>query len=342
MKKLIDGLVKQLEREEGSVLVVIVQNEGSAPRTVGAAMLVGKDGYITGTIGGGMLEYRATQQAREDLAAKRSALRQYRLTKDEVAGLGMVCGGDVDVLFKVILPTKENCEIAEQIQSCLNRYENGWMVLSVQGEAFGFVNGAGEARGIAEEDLPVWEKEDSSPSYVAENSRGEAYYIYNLENTSKVYVFGGGHLAQELVPLISHLGFRCIVTDDREEFSSRELFPDAEELYTRDYDRLDGKYDIHEQDYIIAITRGHMGDLEVEKFALRTPACYIGVVGSRKKIAAVNAKLKEAGFSEQDIARIVNPIGLPIHSETPAEIAVSIAAQLIEKRAEFRDRKSGV
>ena len=74
----------------------------------------------------------------------------------------------------------------------------------------------------------------------------------------------------------------------------------------------------------------------MEKFALRTPAYYIGVVGSKKKIAAVNAKLREAGFTEEDLARVVNPIGLPIQSETPAEIAVSIAAQLIERRANYR------
>ena len=76
--------------------------------------------------------------------------------------------------------------------------------------------------------------------------------------------------------------------------------------------------------------------MEIQKFALRTPAHYIGVVGSKGKIAAVNAKLREDGFSEEDLARIVTPIGLKIHSDTPAEIAISIAAQLIERRALYR------
>lgn len=88
--------------------------------------------------------------------------------------------------------------------------------------------------------------------------------------------------------------------------------------------------------YIIAMTRGHLGDLDVQKFAMRTPAYYIGVVGSKSKIKAVNEKLRNAGFSDEDIARITTPIGIKIHSETPAEIAVSIAAQLIEKRAEYK------
>ncbi len=338
MKKIIDIMLKRLERNEGCVLVTIVQNKGSAPRNAGAAMLVGKDGYITGTIGGGMLEFKATSQAQEDLLTGQSTLRQYRLTKEEVAGLGMVCGGDVDVLFKVVSPTEKNRQVMEQIQKCMNHYEEGYLVLSLRGEKFGFIDGEGNVWGFSDGEVPVIDKKESKRSYLAENNNEEALYIYNLENASKVYIFGGGHLAQELVPLISHLGFRCVVTDDREEFSNRKRFPEAEEVYVCDFDKLEGKYDIHEQDYVIAMTRGHMGDLEVQKFAMKTSAYYIGVVGSKSKIAAVNEKLREAGFSDEDIARITTPIGIKMQSETPAEIAISIAAQLIEKRAEYKRR----
>lgn len=340
MRKLMDALVDRLEQGKKSVLVTIVQTTGSAPRTVGAAMLVGEEGYILGTIGGGMLEFKATQQAVEDLKAEKSTMRAYRLTRDEVAGLGMVCGGDVDVLFKVILPGEEKLETAVQILECMQQYRKGWLVQSLSGEDFGFVNDAGIAWGIAEEKLPSLKTVGSERAFVAENDAGERFYLCDLENTSRVFVFGGGHLAQELVPLLSHLGFRCIVTDDREEFSTKELFPTAEEVHTRDFNCLAGQYDIHEQDYIVAVTRGHMGDLAVEKFALRTPAYYIGVVGSKRKIEAVNAKLREAGFTEEDLARVVNPIGLSIQSETPAEIAVSIAAQLIERRANYKKNVS--
>ena len=178
-----------------------------------------------------------------------------------------------------------------------------------------------------------------SETEVKVNAAGTGCYAKNLGNTSKVYIFGGGHLAQELVPVISHLGFRCIVTDDRPEFSTRELFPQAEAVYTHNFDDLEGKFEIHEGDYIIAMTRGHMGDMDVEKFALRTPAYYIGVVGSKKKIAAVNAALKADGFTDEDLSRIITPIGLDICSDTPAEIAISIAAQMIERRALYRRMK---
>lgn len=330
MKKIVDILVKRMEAGKGSVLVTIVQNQGSAPRSTGAAMLVGEEGYICGTIGGGMLEFRATAQAQEDLKLERGTLRQYRLTKEEVAGLGMVCGGDVDVLFTVLMPDEVNQAAVLAIQNCMNRYEKGWILLPLSGDAIAFLN-EHEKHRCPTDDSPI--EEAFQDRTLIKDASGREIYVQRLENTSRLYVFGGGHLAQELVPMAAHLGFRCVVTDDRKEFSTKELFPDAEEVHTYEFDQLDDKFDIHENDYIIAMTRGHMGDLDVQKFALKNPAYYIGVVGSKSKIAAVNEKLREAGYTDEDISRITTPIGIKIHSETPAEIAISIAAQLIEQRA---------
>jgi xanthine dehydrogenase accessory factor len=133
---------------------------------------------------------------------------------------------------------------------------------------------------------------------------------------------------------LAHLGFTVVVIDDREEFADKSIFPDAEDVILSEFDDLDGKLEVHENDYIAIMTRGHIGDRESEKFALGTPASYIGVVGSRTKTAFVNAKLVEEGISLEEIKkRVTTPIGLDIGSETPAEIAVSIAAQLISVRA---------
>ena len=315
MKKIINILEKRIDQHKNSMLVTVVSRSGSAPGREGAVMLVGEDGYITGTIGGGMMEYKCIALAQDDLKVCQGKLRQYRLTKDEAAGLGMVCGGDVDVLFTIVHANDKNRQTVQEVQACLNHYKKGWLIFNLDGSDVSF-----------------------SEEWTAGMAHQMPCYAKNLGNTSKVYIFGGGHLAQELVPVISHLGFRCVVTDDRPEFSTNELFPQAEEVYTCDFDKIQDKFEIHEEDYIIAMTRGHMGDMEIQKFALKTPAHYIGVVGSKGKIAAVNAKLREAGFTDEDLARIVTPIGLKIHSDTPAEIAISIAAQLIERRALYRKK----
>ena len=330
MDKEIAVIKKREEQGLSSMLVTIVADSGSAPRGSGASMIVGETGLVAGTIGGGMLEFQAIKEAQQLLTQRSGALKTYGLTKDAVAKLGMVCGGKVEVLFTYLAAGEANSQTLARLEAVLAARQAGWLLLPLSGLKLGFVDGSG----IYGLELPLGKTEITAvkTQEILETNLGPCY-VRKLENRSRVFVFGGGHLAQEVVPLLAHIGFRCIVTDDRPEFSTPSLFPAAEAVYTRDFKTLSGHYDVHPEDYIIAVTRGHVGDFDVQVFALRTPAGYIGVVGSRSKIAAVNAKLFQEGFTKADIARVTAPIGLDIGSETPAEIAVSIAAQLIEKRA---------
>lgn len=332
MRKMFEILTERSQKNQATMLVTVVADVGSAPRGAGASMIVGEEGRILGTIGGGMLEYRSTQEAQKDLAEGKGQLRQYRLTKQEVAGLGMVCGGNVDVLFTYIAPTDKNRAALTTARDHLKDHRTGWLLLPLDGSGLGFYSDEKGLVGLDVETAPGRTELIDHTTSIIETPSGK-YYTQKLMNTSRVYIFGGGHLAQELVPLLDHLGFRCVVTDDRPEFSTKKLFPNAEEVHTYNYSELDGKFDVQPQDYIVIVTRGHVGDYECEKFALKTPAYYIGAVGSRAKIAEVNRKLRADGFTDEDIGRITTPIGIDIKSETPAEIAVSIAAQLIECRA---------
>lgn len=149
----------------------------------------------------------------------------------------------------------------------------------------------------------------------------------------RVYIFGGGHVAQALVPALAAVDFRCVVLEDRPEFCRPALFPGAEETRLIDYARVSDFMDLTPEDWAVIMTRGHQDDLLVQAQVMRTPVRYIGVIGSKQKTANLTAKLLGMGFTDQDFRRVCAPIGLPIRSETPAEIAVSIAAQLILDRA---------
>lgn len=307
MNKILQTLKARNAQKKATMLVTIITEAGSAPRGAGANMLVGEEGLAAGTIGGGMLEFTAIKEAQKFLAKGQGARVTYDLNKNGAGDLGMICGGQVELLYTYVEANAENAKIISKAKTALTQRKNSWLILPYSGQGL---------------DITVDEKPTA-----------DSAYIYKLPIPSKVFIFGGGHLGQEIVPLLVHLDFTCIVTDDRAEFSRPELFFGAETVHTRSFDELIGHYDVRPQDYIIAVTRGHIGDLAVEKFALNTQAYYIGVVGSRAKIAAVNAKLLAAGFTPQDLARITAPIGLDIGSETPAEIAISIAAQLIQVRA---------
>lgn len=148
----------------------------------------------------------------------------------------------------------------------------------------------------------------------------------------RVYIFGAGHVSTALVPVLLPLGFPVTVIDQRPELAKEERFPGAKVLCAP-LDPLPAELSLTERDYAVIMTPGHEQDLAVLRQVLKTPAFYIGCIGSRKKTAYVNQILREEGFSASDLERIHAPIGLPIMARTPEEIAVSIAAELILHRA---------
>lgn len=320
METLYRLLAEQIKNGQPTELAVVIDRSGSVPGKTGAWMAVDASGRRYGTVGGGMVEYRAIEAAKQLAASRRNDCREYRLGDGEGTDLGMVCGGNVEILFFCVDP--DHREIIAWIDEAVKAAKSGkpyWLMLP-------FADGAPLVR----DEFPDARGADR---YL---DREQGYYAERFHGDGRVYVFGGGHLAQELVPLLTHLGFWCAVLDDREEFVSKELFPEAKERHLVDFSALDGILQVHPGDYLVVVTRGHLCDTEAERFALSTDACYIGVVGSRKKCRYVREKLEAEGYSAEQLDRVTAPIGLPIGSETPAEIAVSIAAQLIQVRAEKR------
>jgi xanthine dehydrogenase accessory factor len=145
-----------------------------------------------------------------------------------------------------------------------------------------------------------------------------------------LYIFGAGHVSRDIVPLASRVGFQVVVIDDREEFATPEYFPDAREVCLHLFDTAVADLPVDEDSYIVIVTRGHLHDKIVLSHSLRTKARYVGMIGSKRKRNMIYNALSEEGFTRSDIARVHSPIGIEIGAETPAEIAVSIVAELIQ------------
>lgn len=335
MKGLIDTLESCIiEEDREVVLLTIYGRTGSAPRGAGAHMIAGEEGRIFGTIGGGTVEYEAQQQTRKVLEEKRSCCAHYYLRQNEVQDLGMVCGGEVDVAFTYLNPgdfmTRESISFAKKLQE---REESIWLILDISEQTGGGAAFYGRKSGISGMNVPEEVIDGMLSASGTVEVSGRTYYYERLTQPGRVYIFGGGHVAQALVPALAAIDFSCVILEDREEFSRPELFREAEKVLKIDMQRIADFVEITEEDYVCVMTRGHKDDTLVQEQILKTPARYIGVIGSRKKKAAVFCALKKAGFSDADLERIITPIGLKIPAETPAEIAVSIAAQLIQVRA---------
>lgn len=331
MKELFSKLNQILKDGRNAVLVTILAGSGSTPRGAGARMLVDKNGRLSGTIGGSTVEYRAIDIAREALAKGKSSIKAFVLRRNEVEDLGMICGGDVKVFFQVV--TAASIEIVGQILSCFEQDEDSWLITDLTDES-AWKTGVY----FQQADLPFDMRYEVLTSLLRKNAvlqehDNRLYYCEPLVQAGKVIVFGGGHVAQELVPLLTRVGFRCTVFDDREEFASRSLFPDANQVILGDFLHIEESVDIRARDYVVIMTRGHAWDYTVEKQVLQRETAYTGLIGSKTKIAAIKKKLRSAGISDKKIGLVHTPIGIPIKAKTPAEIAVSITAEMIRIRA---------
>ena len=333
MRNMFKNISELLHAGKDLVLVTVIASSGATPRGAGARMLVADTGRVCGTIGGGAVEFRSEQIAAQMLKEKRSGEHDFSLTRDDVQNLGMICGGAVQVFFRY-LPAGdgETLALAETAEKLFAEGKDLWLLSDIGAD--GRLGLYGKECGYVAFDAPDWLDGELTRHPHRCVRDGRDIYVEQIHSSGRVYVFGCGHVAQELVPVLSHVGFRCVALDDRPEFARRELFPSAEEVLLIDFTRIADFIRLGEEDYACVMTRGHAFDAVVQAQLLKTPACYIGVIGSKHKKAGVFQRLREEyGFTDEDFARITTPIGLSIKAETPAEIAVSIAAQMIELRA---------
>jgi xanthine dehydrogenase accessory factor len=164
-------------------------------------------------------------------------------------------------------------------------------------------------------------------------------YIEPVMQEPHLVILGAGHIGRTLARLARFTGFRVTVVDDREQFANRENVPDASDIVVHPFERAFDRVPVDKKTFIVVATRGHNHDLDAVKAALGTDAHYIGLLGSRRKKGLLYAALAGSGFSREDIDRVIIPVGAPIGSVTPEEIAVSIMAQIIEKRRPHGDAR---
>lgn len=335
MDRIFAKLLYMLEKKLDTVLVTIIADRGSAPRGAGSQMLVGAEGRILGTIGGGAVEGRADAMARQLLKEQRSCCHLFQLHDAARENIGMACGGDVTVQFQYIPGTSDYWQaLAAKLLEMTSARQSGWLALKTNGSPPSLLRGDGSAL-LGEAVCGEIAAEGWIPP------ASEETFCLPLPIGERAVIFGGGHCAQALAPLLHTVGFRVTVFDARAEYACRENFPTAEQVLTGDYTKINERLQLTGDDYIVIMTNGHSFDLEVQDQVLRGDFAYVGVIGSRRKTAAVNQRLRERGVPEEAISRVHTPIGTPIKAVTPEEIAVSITGELIHTRA-IRREASGI
>ncbi len=326
MNQLIPEICRRLQAGERVMLCSILESDGSTPRGAGAKMAVFRDGSTLGTIGGGALERLATIRAAELLGEGRSETKQYHLNRNVKENTGMVCGGEAFVGFCCCEPARaEDTAVFSALRSALAENRTVWLRTEFD------ASGTAHVSLIEREDIHSEAERLPAEPQLTRTEQG-AVLLEPLTGRETVYLFGGGHVGAALAPALAAVGFSVIVYDPRPDFVTAERFPTAKEIRIGAFEDVLNTVHIRPEDYVVIMTPGHKADYQVLSQVLRTKATYIGCIGSSKKVAFVNQRLAEDGFSAEDIARIHSPIGLPIRAETPEEIAVSITAEMILHR----------
>ncbi len=332
--------VELLERGEDFAYAVIIAQEGSTPRENGTKMLILPES-IVGTIGGGPMEFTVINAGRKMLAEKgtMSVIRYDMSGNTENPDEDCICGGICEVML-VRIAAEDPANLAVFREAARAELEGlpAWLyyildenegakdpfvlAINVDGRVTGDLHGRDAALGHLLE----------SPLLAAvhgEKNDGTRMVSDRVGALNVMYLFGGGHVSLEVARLAVGLGFRVVVFDNLEEFANPARFPGCEVEVLEDFSRIPD-LPVGGGTYVLIITRGHANDRVVLQWALDRNPRYIGMIGSRVKRDATYARLESEGYDRAKMEAVHCPIGLSINAKTPAEIAVSVMAEIIQ------------
>lgn len=345
MHPMIRSMCGLLEQGEGFVLATILSQTGSAPRTVGTRMVVRSDGSIIGTIGGGLLEAEVIRGAADVFEKTGARIRIFEFPGPPGGGMDMICGGRLEILLGYIEASARNLEFFHALRTVLGERRRG-LLLTALGPADAGSEQMRLSLVLGEEpvcgDFPYpagWlallkEKAAGERGPVLAVAGGQRFLVEPCVVLETVFLFGAGHVSQQVALLTTRVGFRTFVLDDRSEFANRERFPAADEIIVLEsFEKAFEGLEVDGSSHVVILTRGHSHDKTVLAQALRTRAGYLGMMGSRRKRDVLYEALIQEGFRREDLERVHCPIGLEIGAESPEEIAVSIVAELILVRS---------
>ncbi|MFH1976038.1 MAG: XdhC family aldehyde oxidoreductase maturation factor [Pseudomonadota bacterium] len=342
-KNLYSQIYDTLQKGKALVLARIIKSSGSTPRGIGSICFIDEDGVITGTIGGGLLEYKVSAKAKELFHTKVSWIYHFQLSQDESAREGMICGGEVTCYLEPLFP--KNKALLEIFHSINNLLEKGQSAILLTLISHGIDPMDENCRNLVSIDHPLISnivalgkgkiklEEIKRPVLLKCDDSDEYAFVEPIAPAPFVILCGAGHISACVAPLAKMVGFKVIVLDDRREFANRERFPMAERICVGPFVQTLGEISITKSSYIVIVTRGHAFDKAVLKTVLDSDPAYIGMIGSiRKRDALYDALIKE-GASQEKLSTVYSPIGTEIDAQTPEEIAVSIVGELIKTRA---------
>jgi xanthine dehydrogenase accessory factor len=340
-------LIPELQTGHSFAIATVIETKGSTPQKSGSSALFDHSGLISGTIGGGVLEGKVQQIAKKSVKTKESGIHHFDLDHDISFKQDAICGGNATVLVDAST-TKSNV-VYKQIKKSLQERIPGILVTIIQGCGVTnvkisryWINSAvnnglpkhyadllhADVKGLLSSGYPGdFVKKELFPDKEKESIQ---VLMEPLFPPSKLIIAGAGHIGRALAHLGKLLDFEVTVIDDRAEYANSENIPDADHIIVDDIGKSIKNLEKYSDTYIVIVTRGHDNDASALRPCINSGAAYVGMIGSKIKIAQMHRNFIDNGWATEDQWSAIHaPIGLEISSKTVEEIAVSIAAQLV-------------
>ncbi|CAN5825429.1 hypothetical protein BH23PLA1_BH23PLA1_28600 [soil metagenome] len=343
MRELLKHLTNSLALGREVLLCQVVETKGSTPQKAGALMLIDPEGGQVGTLGGGCVENEVKQKVLRRRGQSGSEIHTFVLDHDYAWADGLICGGKMVILAEALRGAGPLAYF--QVYRSLLETGRGFTeaVVLDAGRCGAKTLGARFLFDPAGGPVAAWPLGDPPPA-VREQIRPlgqrprvssrEGVAILPILPRARVLIVGAGHVGQAVASLASQADFDVWVVDDRQQYASPERFPMAGRIDVGPIDEILPSLapEIDEHTFALVVTRGHGHDQEALFHLAPTPAGYVGLIGSKRKIRLIFEELRELGIAEADLARVTAPIGISIGSQSVPEIAISVVAQLIARR----------
>ncbi len=348
MREILERAARLRSEGRSFAIATVVRTSGSTPQVVGAKMLVDDLGRTVGTLGGGCVEGDAFDEAKRIIQTAEPSLRDYELTEDLAWDSGLVCGGTMwiaiehgrealraanrDLLDDLLLASRggEPVALTTLLVKRAKRYRTAGRLLV---ESSGNVTGSlGDAATNAKAVEPAREALARGTPRVVPLDAERELLVEPVTSRPTLVMVGCGHVGLAVARMAKLLDFRLVVVDDRPEFANRERFPDADEVVSADMVEAIERLPVPWNTFVVVATRGHKMDAHALRAAVKTPARYVGLVGSKRKTILIDRMLREEGVPEERLRSVHAPIGLDLGGRTPAEIALAILAEIEAER----------
>ena len=306
-------------------LASVAKRHGSLPMSATAKLLVTAGGARMGTVGGGCLEAEIIERAFDVIERRIPARSRHSLNAELAGDYGLTCGGTAELFIEPVFPDPTLAVAYGEAAAIVARGDRCTMVTGLD-----WTSG------------PVKTVRAPEPGGTELPELSDRELVEPLSGKPRVVIFGGGHVGARIAEAAAFAGWRATVVDDRPDFADPSRLPFAERAVTCDFHDVTAAVQLDADSYVVIATRGHQHDVELAAQLAPLPLRYLGMLGSRRKVAMTAGVLRSWSVEQEAIDRMHAPVGLSIGADTPEEIAISVVAEMIAVRRDGSRRRGGV